>query len=1070
MNPNRFFPINFVLCAVITLLWAGQTQAEILGPYPVDANTLHLWHLDEAAVPSADGVVAGTNCVGLLNGATLGTPSYSGFGNAVNTVDGGQDSGTTAGTRDALITPSTATPPGNIVFNYVNPTNGAFTFEAIVWIGFDPTKNLGPITDFGNGNGPGTGRDSPLEILSCESTVNGSRIFQFRIMPKGSRIVTAAPVITATNGPYLTFENVRMVSGNQATIYAPIPMSGPDAIVSNQWYHVAVTYNGISNTVNNIKFYWTLLDPSRIVANQIAITSGQATLNGPNPIGPATTPPVIGNEARARTGNFIGMLDEVRVSSIARAANDMMFGQNNPIVLTPPASQIVGLGQSAPFNVVAAGKEPLSYQWRHEGTNIAGATQTSYTILGAQLADAGGYTVVVSNNFNSVTSVVATLNVRTPLDLTWLGTAGSDWNTSLVNWDTDGNNVADAAFSPGDNVILDNSGSGAPLINLTNVVTPSAVTVSASSDYTLSTTGTGGIGNNSRILKSGTGTFVIDTDNTFNGPTIIQGGILQVGTGLPRGSLGNGSVTNNSALVIYRSGTVNFNSFLVGTGSLTNNATNTVNVTGTNTLSGSIVLNAGVLNLSGPSAKGNSTNIVLNATANASPTRLNLAGGISFGATETISLLGTTASPDYRCSISSGGGTNVLNGPLILGGDGTVQFNSDSAGGELDINTALINSPGFVGKMILRGNFGGRVTSQINIGGHVSKTDGGTWVISSTGNSWTNTDVANGTLRMGASGVFPPTTSLNMTTVNGLLDLAGYNQHVGLLTGPGVIGSSSTVADCTLAVSPPAPSLFSGVIQNSLSGGTRKLGLTIVDGTLTLSGTNTYSGTTTISAGGLELFGTGSISNSAAIVVTDGAVLDATLRSDATVVINANQTLTANGAAIVQPNLVNGGSIELRLSKNGTTLTNDSLNGLSTITYGGTLKLGITASPALTTSDTFKLFNSASYSGAFLALVPSAPALDLAWDTSTLATDGTLRIITGSSLPPTNMSFQVTGNQLEISWPANYTGWRLQGQTNGLNTGLSSNWGDIALSGATNRVFAPIDPANGTVFYRLIYP
>ncbi|HXU75357.1 MAG TPA: autotransporter-associated beta strand repeat-containing protein [Methylomirabilota bacterium] len=1052
------FPTLATLSLLAATLFPSSSPAEIIGPYTPDANTLHLWHLDESATPAIDFALAGgTNCVGLLNGATLGSASFAGFGSALNTIDGGQD-GITA--RDALLTPSTATPPGNIAFTYANSTNGAFTFEAIVRIDFDPDKNLGTVANGGNGRG------TSCEILTCESSVNASRIFQFRIFPKGNALVGT---ILATNGPYLTFENVRAINANQPTIYAPIPTNGPDAIVSNNWYHVAVTYNGVPNTAGNIKFYWTLLNPSRILANEIPITSAQTTLSGPNPLSTANTPPVIGNEARARTGNFLGSIDEVRISNIARSPGDMMFGQNNPLVLVPPVSQVVAVGQNASFNVIAAGKAPLAYQWRHEGTNLPGASQTALTIAAAQFLDAGGYDVVVTNNFNSVTSAVATLTVRTPLNLTWLGSAGSDWETNLLNWDTDGNAVADAAFSPGDNVTFDANGIATPLINLPQAVTPSAVTVNAGFDYTLSSTNNAGIGGTSRLVKNGAGTLILDVDNSFTGPTTINGGAIQIGTGVARGSLGAGPLTNNAALLVYRAGNLDFNYPVSGTGSLTNFATNTININSTNTLSGPIVLNAGALSLNVLQAKGNSTNIILNANANANLTRLSISGGMVFGAGVSLAFLGTTAVPDYRAQLNSAGGTNVLNGPIILGGDGTIQFNVDGTS-ELDVNTPVINSPDFVGKFILRGNSRGVLNSVVNIGGHLSKTDGSTWIINSVGNTWTNTDVANGTLRMGANGVFPSNTSLNMTTVTAFLDLNGFNQAVGLLTGPGNIGNSSTTADAAISANPPGPSLFSGVIQNSLSGGTRKVGLTLAGGTLTLSGTNTYTGDTVLSAGTLEFAAQGSISNSANIRMADGTALDASLRVDGTFTLNSGQVLKPTFVGNVLPNLVNNGTIELRLNKTGSLLTNDSLTVVGTVTYGGTLKLNVTASPALTTSDSFKLFSASSYVGAFANLVPAAPALGLAWDTSTLATDGILRIVAAAIPDPTNIVFQLSGNQLTLGWPSNYTGWRLQAQTNPLTIGLSSNWFDVPGSSATNQVIMPVNPANGTVFYRLLFP
>jgi hypothetical protein len=71
---------------------------------------------------------------------------------------------------------------------------------------------------------------------------------------------------------------------------------------------------------------------------------------------------------------------------------------------------------------------------------------------------------------------------------------------------------------------------------------------------------------------------------------------------------------------------------------------------------------------------------------------------------------------------------------------------------------------------------------------------------------------------------------------------------------------------------------------------------------------------------------------------------------------------------------------------------------------------------------------------------------------------------------PTNIVFSASGGNLTLSWPADHTGWRLQTQTNSLAVGLSTNWVTVANSTTTNQVVVPIVPANGSVFYRLIYP
>jgi len=83
-----------------------------------------------------------------------------------------------------------------------------------------------------------------------------------------------------------------------------------------------------------------------------------------------------------------------------------------PAITTPPASLTRAEGATATFSVVASGSATLSYQWRRNGVNIAGATSASYTTPALTSADNGAqFSVVVSNAEGSVTSAVATLSV-----------------------------------------------------------------------------------------------------------------------------------------------------------------------------------------------------------------------------------------------------------------------------------------------------------------------------------------------------------------------------------------------------------------------------------------------------------------------------------------------------------------------------------------------------------------------------------------------------------------------------------------------------------------------------------
>jgi hypothetical protein len=66
--------------------------------------------------------------------------------------------------------------------------------------------------------------------------------------------------------------------------------------------------------------------------------------------------------------------------------------------------------------------------------------------------------------------------------------------------------------------------------------------------------------------------------------------------------------------------------------------------------------------------------------------------------------------------------------------------------------------------------------------------------------------------------------------------------------------------------------------------------------------------------------------------------------------------------------------------------------------------------------------------------------------------------------------FGVSAGQLQLSWPADHTGWRLQAQTNSLNTGLGTNWATVANSTNISQIFIPVAVTNGSVFYRLVNP
>ncbi len=234
-------------------------------------------------------------------------------------------------------------------------------------------------------------------------------------------------------------------------------------------------------------------------------------------------------------------------------------------------------------------------------------------------------------------------------------------------------------------------------------------------------------------------------------------------------------------------------------------------------------------------------------------------------------------------------------------------------------------------------------------------------------------------------------------------------------------------------------------------------------GTLTLTGTNTYTGATTVGTGSLLVNG---VLDATTITVTNGTLGgDGLIQGPVTVespgclapgaslgTLTISNTLILSGVTLVDLNPAAG--------------TSDSVRGLTSVSYGGTLTLS-NVMGTITATNAFRLFSANSYTGAFALLTPANPGPDLAWNTNTLALDGTLRLV---STTPATISHNAAANSLTLSWPADHTGWRLQAQTNSTSAGLGTNWFDVPDSTATNHLTLPLDPAVGSVFYRLVWP
>lgn len=108
--------------------------------------------------------------------------------------------------------------------------------------------------------------------------------------------------------------------------------------------------------------------------------------------------------------NF-GLVDNVRVEQPAVA----------PVWLAQPVAQTVKLGTNVSFTASASGLPAANYQWRFNGTNILGATNSSYALAFVAQTNAGNYSVTASNFMGIVTSTNAPLALVAPVAAQFTG-------------------------------------------------------------------------------------------------------------------------------------------------------------------------------------------------------------------------------------------------------------------------------------------------------------------------------------------------------------------------------------------------------------------------------------------------------------------------------------------------------------------------------------------------------------------------------------------------------------------------------------------------------------------------
>lgn len=222
-------------------------------------------------------------------------------------------------------------------------------------------------------------------------------------------VLDLARALTPSNFTCSTYGDAPWLSETSDTLDAAAAQSGP--IGDGQQSTLQTTLSG----PGTLRFWWKVSSEAghdflsfSINGTPAASISGSVDWQQQTfylPAGPLDLRWTYAKDASGAAGSDAGWVDQVVFET----------GPTLPTIASGPANRTIAAGSTVTFNVAAFGTPTLNYQWQFFGTNLPGATNTSFTLVDIQSANAGTYAVVVTNGYGSaVSNAVLTVNPTAP--------------------------------------------------------------------------------------------------------------------------------------------------------------------------------------------------------------------------------------------------------------------------------------------------------------------------------------------------------------------------------------------------------------------------------------------------------------------------------------------------------------------------------------------------------------------------------------------------------------------------------------------------------------------------------